>query len=286
MAAADDPAGQPPSPKAWQRFYMGYKERFVHDCLIHLNSGKTVRLRQAPSANSNKRQQQQLDKQSDPALTGSTVWDGAVVLSQYLTSSGILPLGQQDGTKIVSLELGAGTGAVSLSLLAAGVVQKALITDIPDMLPHLQLNVHHNDAVLDHTKAVVRPLRWGNKADVAVLQPFKPPFDLIVGSDLIYYSYSGATPHSRLLLLALQQLAGPQSLIYLALSLHHNPGEVGNFLRWAQEDWGFAVQHILNELPHEYKVPDVLVVRLQLVDANKAAITAAAAAAGMLQRPY
>lgn len=110
------------------------------------------------------------------------------------------------------LELGAGTGAVSLSLLAAGAVNYALLTDIPDMLPHLQSNVQHNSSVLDLQKALVLPLRWAEPADVAALQQLgqqqqrqhqrlglrghgiqpppaqlQPPFELIVGSDLIYY---------------------------------------------------------------------------------------------------
>ena len=54
-----------------------------------------------------------------------------------------------------------------------------------------------------------------------------PPWDVVVGSDLIYYTYSEATPHSRLLLAALRQLAGAGTLVVLSLSLHHNPEEVG-----------------------------------------------------------
>jgi hypothetical protein len=69
----------------------GYHQRFVEDCCITLGDGKVVRLRQAPSAKQFKQQQQQQqqrqqggnknkgqrqghdpDKQSDPALTGST----------------------------------------------------------------------------------------------------------------------------------------------------------------------------------------------------------------------
>ena len=76
----------------------GYRERFVEDCCIPLANGKEVRVKQAPSAKQFKQQQQptrrgsggcqhqqqqhggppgsrnqkQLDKQSDPALTGST----------------------------------------------------------------------------------------------------------------------------------------------------------------------------------------------------------------------
>ena len=56
--------------------------------------------------------------------------------------------------------------------------------------------------------------------------PGGPPYDVIVGSDLIYYTYSEATPHSKLLLWTLRRVAVPGSLIYLALSLHHNPEEV------------------------------------------------------------
>lgn len=63
--------------------YTGYRERFVEDCCIPLANGKEVRLRQAPSAKQfkqqgashqkqQKQQQKDLDKQSDPALTGST----------------------------------------------------------------------------------------------------------------------------------------------------------------------------------------------------------------------
>lgn len=120
------------------------------------------------------------------------------------------------------LELGAGTGAVSLSLLAAGTVDYALLTDIPDMLPHLQSNVQHNSSVLDPQKALVLPLRWAEAADVAALHQLgqqqqrqhqrlhmsgygmqqlpvqlQPPFEFIVGSDLIYYRYDCACAHCR-----------------------------------------------------------------------------------------
>ncbi len=57
-------------------------------------------------------------------------------------------------------------------------------------------------------------------------QDVRPPWDVICGSDLIYYTFSDATPHSRLLLAALRQLAGAETLIVLSLGLHHNPEEV------------------------------------------------------------
>jgi hypothetical protein len=58
------------------------------------------------------------------------------------------------------------------------------------------------------------------------LRPVQPPYDVIVGSDLIYYSFTPETPHSKLLLWTLRRLSGPSTRIFLSLSLHHNPGEV------------------------------------------------------------
>jgi predicted nicotinamide N-methyase len=272
----------------WQRFYLGYKERFVEDCCITLRKGITVRVRQAPSAKK-ATPTEGIDKDSDPALTGTTVWDGAVALSHYLAAPGLLrqqvQLAAGRSSPIVSLELGAGTGLVSLSLLAAGAVDAAIITDIPDMLPHMSSNVQYNSNVIRTSTALVRSLRWGQPEDVAALAPHHPPFDIILGADLVYYSYTPKTPHSRLLYQALQQLAGPQTLIYLSLSLHHNSEEVEHFLAWAPT-WGFSVERLTQQLPQEYQVPDVLVVRLRLEDGEKAAAAAAAARDGSLQRPY
>ena len=111
-------------------------------------------------------------------------------------------------------------------------------------------------------------------------------FDVIVGGDLVYYSYQPATPHSRLLLTALAQLAGPDTHIYLALSLHHNPGEVSSFLRWARETWGFDVRAVRRGVPAEYDVSDVLIARMQLRDASAAAAAVSAARAGTLHRDF
>jgi hypothetical protein len=46
------------------------------------------------------------------------------------------------------------------------------------------------------------------------------------------------------------------------------------------------VQRITTEIPAEYRVHDVLVVRMQLIDAESAADAAAKARAGTLERGY
>ena len=55
------------------------------------------------------------------------------------------------------------------------------------------------------------------------LGPVRPPYDVICGSDLIYYSYTPDTPHTALLLWTLRRLVAPTTRVYLSLSLHHNP---------------------------------------------------------------
>lgn len=173
-----------------------------------------------------------------------------------------LPVAWPSGRLLPScIELGAGTGAVSLSLLACQCVGSATITDIPDLLPHLRFNVDRNAAVLNRNKVHVQAVRWGHHEDIQGLQPIKAPFDVIVGSDLIYYTHSSETPHSLLLLQTLRWLSGPRTLIFLSLSLHHNPEEVQHFLDMASTDFDVIII-AAQDLPQEYCVPDVLVVRL------------------------
>ncbi|GAX80365.1 hypothetical protein CEUSTIGMA_g7804.t1 [Chlamydomonas eustigma] len=380
--------------KDWQRFYMGYKERFVDECeLILLNGAVKVSLMQAPSAKTNSKHDTTIttcssskthkyrassntnfsadsfstnSRANDPALTGTTVWDGGVVLSQALTSTGWLtehrrgrpwPSGSM---RPHCLELGAGTGAVALSLAACHLASSVTITDIQDMIPHMEMNVRRNleairagpitarsarspraftsaapgitppgtpaedmkpsasaQPIDDNTtdgractnmlgpviakvpqipQVYVRSLKWGPPGhDLAalkeeaekkksitsrmsqqhqqkyiissshnVIQNEVPglPYDVIVGSDLIYYTYCEETPHTKLLLWTLERVATPDSLIYFALSLHHNPDEVQHFLGLAEEK--FEVTHLHDQVPDPWRVPDVIVVLLKL----------------------
>jgi predicted nicotinamide N-methyase len=102
-------------------------------------------------------------------------------------------LANDEQKRLTCLELGAGTGTVSLCLLAAGVVDRALLTDIPALVPQLETNVAHNSSVIEPGHALVLPLSWAHAADVASSMKgpdgmqLQPPFRLIVGSDLIYY---------------------------------------------------------------------------------------------------
>ena len=284
---------------SWQRFYLGYQGRFQDDVALSLPCGATVVVAQAPSASSEKKKKGKGNESRlhDPSLTGTTVWDGAVCLAFTLAASPSLLAIHDEGRKPSLLELGAGCGLVSLALAAEGLVSQACITDINEMLPSIEGQLRKNETVLRESKSqpatlTVRAVKWGpeGEGDIALIEredlasyrslteeggaedqgineqslPPQPPvyFDLIVGSDLIYYSYSEETPHTRLLLWTLKRLAGPDTLIYMALSLHHNPEEVQSFLTLASEE-GFTVDRIIDEVPMDYRVEDVIIVRLR-----------------------
>jgi predicted nicotinamide N-methyase len=246
-------------PRDWQMFYKGYRERFVQDCEVQLSNGKRISVVQAPSASASaKRLGGKLDKASDPALTGTTVWDGSLVLAQYLTATqalrrhGAYPSG--GASPATCVELGAGTGVVSLALAACGCARRIIATDLPDVLPHLQHCVSRNRHSVGPPSSVqALPLRWGHLGDVQRLQALGTglPVDLVVGADLVYYTFSAETPHSALLLTALGQLAGSRTAIFLALSLHHNPEEVESFLERASADFQVGAHCLPFQLPSE-----------------------------------
>ena len=287
---------------AWQRFYLGYHGRFQEDVELALPSGQQVAVSQAPSASSNKRGphsthnkkgQVHESKVKDPSLTGTTVWDGSICLAMTLTSSpDLISKGHAS-----AIELGAGCALVSLALAAERLMSSCCITDLQEMIPSIECQVKKNAQVLGDSRREgspalisVRALRWGpegeeeitlieeelergrvdqtcstEEEEVSHLKPATTSnhFDIIVGADLIYYSYSEETPHTRLLLWTLKRLCGPNSVVYLALSLHHNPDEVDSFLSLAENE-GFLVKQLIKEVPEDYRVEDVKVVRLTL----------------------
>ena len=60
---------------------MPWKARFADDCVLQLGGGLTVTVGQAPAAG-RAHGQRDGDGSVDPGVTGSTVWDGAVVAAQ------------------------------------------------------------------------------------------------------------------------------------------------------------------------------------------------------------
>eukprot|EP01098_Paradermamoeba_levis_P012897 TRINITY_DN5746_c0_g1_i1.p1 TRINITY_DN5746_c0_g1~~TRINITY_DN5746_c0_g1_i1.p1 ORF type:complete len:209 (-),score=54.24 TRINITY_DN5746_c0_g1_i1:151-777(-) len=110
--------------------------------------------------------------------TGTKVWKGSEVLFRYI----------QHNKKKFSfqgkrwLELGAGCGLLGISLCISGAT--VVMTDMGVMIPLLEQNANLNlssDLELNKNFSV-KELNWEND-DVSHLSP---PFDYIVGSELIY----------------------------------------------------------------------------------------------------
>jgi hypothetical protein len=59
-------------------------------------------------------------------------------------------------------------------------------------------------------------------------------------------------------------LASAWTIIYLALSMQHNPKEVEHFLGLAASE-GFEVEKLWQEVPCKWRVTDVCVVRMRLM---------------------
>mmetsp|Transcript_23514 Transcript_23514/g.39407 ORF Transcript_23514/g.39407 Transcript_23514/m.39407 type:complete len:296 (+) Transcript_23514:316-1203(+) len=240
-------------PLPWQRSHLGYEGRFVEDVLVNLPNGNTVRVSQTanPLQKGNKGTKskgKKSDKKGssgkdldalddDPAATGTTVWDCGILLPQYLNCclndtahnpfAGLqlqLPLDK-------CIELGCGTGVASICLAAHGKLAKSYtLTDIPVCVSHIQGNVDKNLSLFNTPGVVVQvaPLSWGNEAHVHAL-PIKAPFDLIIGTDVIYYD--AEIDQIKTLLEAITHLAGPSTVVFLALDKQHAPKSVDLFVQ-------------------------------------------------------
>jgi predicted nicotinamide N-methyase len=208
---------------SWQRAYLGYHERFVGDYFLPLYDGRRVRIAQAPAPES-----AHMERERDPGITGTTVWDAGIVLALYLTHPEIVARFNSAPVNHV-LELGSGTGVVALAIAAAWRARHVTATDILGVLPLLRRNISLNKAITrPGTSVIARQLRWA-EADDALQVPFIP-CDVLVGSDLVY---ADSIDQIALLLSTLQRVCSPATHVFLAMHKLHHPERVG-----------LAIQHL------------------------------------------
>eukprot|EP00123_Amoebidium_parasiticum_P021906 comp7594_c0_seq1/m.3244 comp7594_c0_seq1/g.3244 ORF comp7594_c0_seq1/g.3244 comp7594_c0_seq1/m.3244 type:complete len:311 (-) comp7594_c0_seq1:265-1197(-) len=236
----------------WQPVYWDYKRRFVDDCIIPLEGERKVVLAQAPTPPG-----KDYDN-VDPSVTGSTIWDGGLALAQYLT--GTKAIEKATGKKKVKrcLELGAGTGAVGLSVAVCGKTEELVLTDLKCMVPHLEKNVALNEKGVSEQcdKVSVLTLRWGNEEDAQrVLEG--GVVDVLVGSDLVYYS---GNEQSHVLLDTMKRVCGTETVVFMAFSLQHQPQQVEYFLSLLRESFACVVD-VTGEVPVRWRFDDIRVVR-------------------------
>ncbi|CAL5029711.1 unnamed protein product [Urochloa decumbens] len=121
------------------------------------------------------------DGTHDPAtgrvLTGSWLWDSALVLASHLAAS---PSALHHLRGATVLELGAGgTGVPGIAAVACLGAARCVLTDVAALLPSLRANADANglDAA---AQADVRELRWGDRLEDEL------EVDVVLMSDVFY----------------------------------------------------------------------------------------------------
>jgi hypothetical protein len=114
---------------------------------------------------------------------GLCLWSAGDAFVKYLESSKLLH--QYNGCRV--LELGAGTGLVSMLFALAGAIVVA--TDLPSVVGNLNRTVAANDlacAVPGPGKVCVRALDWRSFDADELVAAAGGPVDAIVGTDVVY----------------------------------------------------------------------------------------------------
>ncbi|KAL6844061.1 hypothetical protein ACP4OV_025734 [Aristida adscensionis] len=116
------------------------------------------------------------DPATGRALTGSWLWDSALVLAAHLAGDAPARPGLRGATV---LELGAGsTGLPGIAAVACLGAARCVLTDVAPLLPGLRANAEANG--LAAAQADVRELRWGER-----LEP-ELRVDVVLMSDVFY----------------------------------------------------------------------------------------------------
>jgi hypothetical protein len=122
----------------------------------------------------------QIHQRSPKCTAESVVWDAAIVLARYLARD--LDLRKRFGTHPLVLDLGSGTGVVGLAAAALGA--RVVLTDLPEFLPLIELNVKENEHAMGSNVLGVHALRWGNYDDLERVRNAvrKHPLGAVMGS--------------------------------------------------------------------------------------------------------
>eukprot|EP00243_Klebsormidium_subtile_P000286 TRINITY_DN10499_c0_g1_i2.p1 TRINITY_DN10499_c0_g1~~TRINITY_DN10499_c0_g1_i2.p1 ORF type:complete len:258 (-),score=32.23 TRINITY_DN10499_c0_g1_i2:190-963(-) len=194
-----------------------------------------------------------MQSQMQSTVTGSVVWDSALVLAKFLEHGA--DQGWFDVRGKTCAELGAGCGLVGLTVAFLGAA-RVILTDMPDRLRLLQQNVEDNYVAPKGSPTVLEvvELLWGTEPPAALQDP--PP-DWIVASDVVYDDETFAD-----LLKTLKELSTSRTSIVIAVELRID-SVIESFLEAALSH--FSITRVADESLHpEYKSQRVVVYFLQM----------------------
>ncbi|PIN09603.1 hypothetical protein CDL12_17811 [Handroanthus impetiginosus] len=149
---------------------------------------------------------------------GTTVWDASMVFVKFLEKNcrkGRFSPSKLKGKRVIELGAGCGVAGFGMALLGCDVVS----TDQTEVLPLLIRNVERNTSrILQATpdsdsfgSIRVTELNWG---DADHIRAAGPPFDYIIGTDVVYAEHL-----LEPLLQTILPLSGPRTTILLGYEL-------------------------------------------------------------------
>jgi len=135
---------------------------------------------------------------------GGSIWDSAVIISNFIDSRQRFPEGDFKGKKV--LELGSGCGLVGIyaAILGANVY----FTDMNIVFDQLQLNIDNNLSIEERKNIEVEELVWGTKGHLE--KPW-PQFDYMFAAECLYHEDT-VIPFLE----TTYQLANNNTIIYLS----------------------------------------------------------------------
>ncbi|MED6145525.1 hypothetical protein PIB30_026108 [Stylosanthes scabra] len=143
---------------------------------------------------------------------GTTVWDSSLVFAKFLERNcrkGRFSPAKLKGKRVIELGAGCGVSGFGMALLGCDVI----VTDQKEVLPLLQRNVERNiSRVMQKNSELfgsikVSELQWGDESHIKAVEP---PFDYIIGTDVVYVEHL-----LEPLLQTILALSGPRTTIVL-----------------------------------------------------------------------
>lgn len=149
---------------------------------------------------------------------GTTVWDASMVLVKFLEKNcrkGRFSPSKLRGKRVIELGAGCGVAGFGMALLGCDVIS----TDQIEVLPLLMKNAEHNSSRIMQMKSEsdtfgsikVAELNWGDENQIKAIEP---PFDYIIGTDVVYAEHL-----LEPLLQTILGLAGPKTTILLGYEI-------------------------------------------------------------------
>ncbi|CAI8616358.1 unnamed protein product [Vicia faba] len=147
---------------------------------------------------------------------GTTVWDASLVFAKFLERNcrkGRFSPAKLKGKRVIELGAGCGVSGFGMALLGCNVT----VTDQEEVLPLLQRNVDRNTSRVmqknpeSFGSIKVSVLQWGDESHI---KDVDPPFDYIIGTDVVYAEHL-----LEPLLQTILALSGPRTTIVLGYEI-------------------------------------------------------------------